>query len=163
MSCCTLHAAGHRLQRFLTSLSFGACSLWLVACSFLVLTSGCVRRSLTIRTDPPGAMIYVNDELKGTSPVTYDFTWYGWYRVIARKDGYQRLDDRKLLRAPVHLWIPFDLVMELLPVSIRDQREWTYALTPAERVPVPVPPPVAAPNTPTDAPAAEELGDGSTR
>jgi len=105
-----------------------------------VFAGGCVHRSLTIRTEPPGAMVYVNDQLKGTSPVTYDFLWYGWYRLTLRKEGFERLDARRMLAAPPHLWIPFDVVMELLPFPVRDERMWTYALTPAEELPIPKPP-----------------------
>jgi len=92
-------------------------------------------------------MVYVNDQLKGTSPVTYDFTWYGWHRVILRKDGFERLEDRKLLSAPVYLWIPVDLAMELLPLPIRDARTWSYTLTPTVVLPTPVPPPAQEPMT----------------
>jgi hypothetical protein len=92
--------------------------------------------------------VYVNDELKGESPVTYDFTWYGWYRIMVRKEGFERLDDRKLLRAPVYFWIPFDLFMELLPFSVRDARTWSYTLTPTQELPTPVPP---APQEPVEA------------
>ena len=123
------------------------CLLLLAACS-----TGCVRRSLTIRTDPAEAMVYVNDVLKGPSPVTYDFQWYGWHRVLIRKDGYERVEDRKQLRAPVYLWIPFDLVMELLPFKVRDERTWDYTLAPASTVPAPRPPDTFVPPA---APAAE--------
>ena len=112
----------------------------LVACCLSLGLAGCVTRSLTIKTDPPGALVYVNDQLKGNSPVTYDFEWYGWHRLTLRKEGYQRLDDRKQLRSPVYLWIPFDLVMELVPVRISDARTWSYTLTPAPVMPTPVPP-----------------------
>jgi len=117
----------------------------LVACCLSLLLTGCIHRSVTIRTTPPGAKVYVNDELKGESPVTYDFTWYGWYRVMLRKDGFERLDDRKLLRAPVYFWIPFDLFMELLPFPVRDARNWSYTLTPTKELPAPVPPAVTPP------------------
>ena len=117
------------------------CCLWLVACC-----CGCVHRSLTIRTEPSGAQVYVNDALKGHSPVTYDFVWYGWYRVTLRKDGYQRLDDRQELRSPPYLWIPFDLAAELLPLPIRDARTWSYTLTPAPTLPTPVPPSTTEPS-----------------
>ena len=113
-----------------------------VACrmSLLLLLPGCIHRSITIQTTPPGAQVYVNDELKGESPVTYDFTWYGWYRLILRKEGFERLDDRQFLRAPVYFWIPFDLFMELLPFPVRDARTWSYTLTPTKELPTPVPP-----------------------
>ena len=117
----------------------------LLACVVLLMSTGCVRQSLTIKTDPPGAMVYVNDQLKGSTPVTYNFMWYGWHRVTIRKDGYQRLDDRKLLHAPPYLWIPLDLVMELLPLPIRDTRQWSYTLTPTPTLPVPQAPEIARP------------------
>ena len=110
------------------------------ACCLLLCLTGCVTRSLTIKTEPPGALVYVNDQLKGNSPVTYDFEWYGWHRLTLRKTGYERLDDRKLLRSPIYLWIPFDLAMELLPIPIRDTRTWSYTLTPAPVMPTPVAP-----------------------
>ena len=116
-----------------------------LVCSLLL--TGCVYRSLTIRTEPPGALVYVNDALKGPSPVTYDFLWYGWHRVTLRKEGYERLEDRQLLRAPLSLWIPFDLAMELLPFPVRDRRTWSYTLTPAATPPAPVPPDLLAPKS----------------
>ena len=109
--------------------------------------AGCVRRSLTIRSDPPGALAYLNDRLVGPTPVTFDFQWYGWHRLTLRKDGYERVSDRKQLRAPVYLWIPMDLVMEMLPVAVRDTREWSYALTPMPQETVPVAPPPKKPET----------------
>ena len=121
----------------------------LVLC--LALT-GCVSRSLTIRTEPPGALVYVNDALKGESPVTYDFLWYGWHRVILRKEGYERLEERRELPAPAHFWIPFDLAMELAPFPVRDDRTWTFTLTPATTLPAPTPP---------DAPPAEPHDDSA--
>ena len=125
---CRPQAASRSVQRAACSRAFRVCSVWLAACS--VLLSGCIHRKLTIITTPPGASVYVNDKLKGVTPLSYDFTWYGWHRITVRKDGYDRLEDRKLLRAPVYLWIPFDLVMEGLPFPIRDERTWTYTLTP---------------------------------
>ena len=120
----------------------------------LLVTAGCVRRSLTIRSEPPGALVYVNDRLVGESPVTYDFTWYGWHRVILRKQGYERLEDRQQLRAPLYLWIPVDLVMELLPFPIRDARTWVYTLTPSAVPARPEPPTEASPPA-TTTPAKE--------
>lgn len=118
----------------------GTAKWWVAACC--LFATGCVTRSLTIKSEPAGALVYVNDQLKGETPYAYDFQWYGHYRVTLRKDGYERLDDTPLLRAPVHLWIPFDLVMELLPVRIRDVREWSYTLQPLAVIPAPKPPAV---------------------
>lgn len=109
-----------------------------------MVLNGCVTRSLTIRTEPAGAMVYVNDVLKGKSPVSYDFEWYGWHRVMIRKEGYKRVDDRKMMRAPFYLWIPLDLAMELLPLRIRDARTWDYVMVPQEEA-IPQPPAIEIP------------------
>jgi len=124
------------------------CVLLSAVCCVL---SGCVHRSLTVRTEPSGAKVYINDELKGEAPVSYDFTWYGWYRLTLRKDGFERLDDHRLINAPVYLWIPFDLVMELLPLTIRDARTWSYTLAKSAELPTPAPPQTL---TPAQEPAA---------
>ena len=116
--------------------------LCLLSAVCYLLASGCVHRSLTIRSEPPGALVYIDDQLKGPTPVSYDFLWYGWHRVMLRKDGYQRVEEHRLLRAPAHLWIPCDLVMELMPWSIHDDKTWSYTLTKAEPLPTPVPPPI---------------------
>ena len=129
-------------------------AVWLAAGCLLV--GGCVRRALTIRTDPPGALVYVNDGLKGPSPVSYDFTWYGWHRVTIRKAGYERVDDRKYLRAPAYLWIPLDLAMELVPFTVRDERTWSYTLLPEQTPPAPAPP------APPAKPAPAETAPGRT-
>ena len=120
--------------------------LLLTACCLLV-TTGCVHRSLTIRSEPPGAELIVNGTRLGHTPYTYDFLWYNWYRITLTKDGYERLEDRTLLRAPTYLWIPFDLVMEILPYRIRDERELSYTLVPRTPLPQPSPPPAEPPRS----------------
>jgi len=120
-------------------------------CLLLLFTTGCIRRALTIRSVPPGAQVFLNDHLKGETPLTYDFEWYGWYRVLLHKEGYERLDDHKFLRAPTMFWIPFDLVCELLPFRVWDRETWSYTLVPAPPPPTPSPPPLT-----TTVPAPEE-------
>jgi hypothetical protein len=94
--------------------------------------------------------------------VTYDFMWYGWHRVMLRKEGFERIEDRKLLRTPAYLWIPFDLVTELLPIPIRDVRVWSYELQPTVILPTPVPPDMTSPILePTTGETADESSDDS--
>jgi len=116
-------------------------------------TTGCVRRTLAIRSEPDGAELLVNDRRLGTTPYSYGFVWYGWYRISLTREGYERLDDRTLLRAPFYLWIPLDLVMELLPFPIRDTKALSYTLVPKTPLPEPIPPvtqsPVAEQSAPT--------------
>lgn len=119
--------------------------LCLVLGAVCCVLSGCIHRSLTVLTEPPGAKVYINDELKGDTPVSYDFTWYGWYRLTLRKDGFDRVDDHRFVKAPMYFWIPFDLVMELVPLTIRDARTWSYTLTKSAELPTPAPPKTLSP------------------
>src|SRR5262245_3745792 len=53
-----------------------SCMAWLLVCAMLAQT-GCVQRRLTIRSNPPGALAYVDDYQIGTTPVSTDFVYYG--------------------------------------------------------------------------------------
>ncbi|HZN34398.1 MAG TPA: PEGA domain-containing protein, partial [Pirellulaceae bacterium] len=52
-------------------------------------TSGCVRRRLTVRTFPPGAQVYVDDQEIGTTPCSASFVYYGTRKITVMKDGYR--------------------------------------------------------------------------
>lgn len=97
--------------------------------------AGCVERTARIETDPPGALVIVNDEEVGVSPVRFSFLWYGDYDIILRKPGYQTLKTHHRLNPPWYQWPPFDLVAEtLIPVTIHDQHVLpTFVLERAEK------------------------------
>ena len=93
-------------------------------------SSGCVERKLMIKSDPPGAAVYFNQAYMGETPIDFDFKWYWSHRVELKKDGYEEISNLEAIKAPPHMWMPFDLVMELLPFKIKDSRELTYTLKP---------------------------------
>lgn len=97
------------------------------------LSAGCVERILKIQTDPPGALVTVNDEEVGVSPVRVSFLWYGDYDLIFRKRGYETLQTSYRIHPPWYQWPPLDLIAEtLIPFTIRDVHELpTFTLTPA--------------------------------
>ena len=96
--------------------------------SSLFLT-GCVERKLTINTEPQGAIVTLNDEEIGTSPVTVGFEWYGDYDVRIAKPGYETLKTHRELKAPLHDKFPVDFMAQCLnPKRIVDSYEWTFAL-----------------------------------
>lgn len=99
--------------------------VWLPPAVFalvLVALGGCVERVMKIETDPQGALITVNDEEVGVSPVKFSFLWYGDYDIIARKTGYGTLKTHYRVNPPWYQYPPIDLVAEtLLPVTIRDE------------------------------------------
>ncbi len=94
--------------------------------------AGCVERTARVQTQPPGALVTVNDEEVGISPVKFSFQWYGDYEIILRKPGYQTLRTNYRIVPPWYQWPPFDFVAEVLwPGMIRDERVLpTFELTP---------------------------------
>ena len=103
----------------------------------LLACTGCVRRTLTIRTEPAGALVYVNDEEIGRSPASTDFVWYGDYDIIVRKDGYQTLRTHAKVNPPWYQVPPVDFFAEVLYVGkLHDQHELAYTLEP-EQLPGP--------------------------
>jgi hypothetical protein len=98
-----------------------------------IIVAGCVERRLTINTDPQGAMVVLNDQEIGTSPVTVPFNWYGDYWIRIHKDGYEFLDTHRELKAPLHDYPPFDFFVQILyPGHLVDAYEWTFALSPQQ-------------------------------
>ena len=96
-----------------------------------VLSTGCVRRTITITTDPPHALVFLNDQEVGRSTVTTDFLWYGDYDVIIRKEGYQTLKTHWDIKPPWYQVLPIDFFAEVLwPGQIHDQHERHFALEP---------------------------------
>lgn len=106
-----------------------------VAALLAASLAGCVERKLTINTEPPGAVVMLNDEEIGTSPVTVNFTWYGDYKVRIEKAGYETLNTHRKLDAPPHDKFPMDFFAETLsPKRIVDHYEWHFDLKPFEPV-----------------------------
>ena len=101
---------------------------WVVVISLL---NGCVERRVTINTEPAGALVFLNDEEIGISPVTVDFNWYGDYKIRVNKEGYEILETHQKLAAPLHDQFPFDFFAEILwPGTIVNEYEWSFELTP---------------------------------
>src|SRR5688500_2863957 len=84
-------------------------------------TVGCagVRRELTVESDPPGALVYLNGDEVGRTPMTREFTYYGTMDLQLRKDGYQTLSARPRVWAPLWQIPPIDLLAEAFPLTDR--------------------------------------------
>lgn len=99
----------------------------------LATLPGCVRRTMTITTEPPNALVFLNDQEIGRSAVTTDFLWYGDYDVIIRKEGYETLQTHWRIKPPWYQIIPFDFFAEVLwPGRLHDRREQHFVLTAAQ-------------------------------
>jgi hypothetical protein len=109
----------HRLRHF-------------VLLALLPLVSlGCVSRRLTIRTEPPGAIVEVNGRRLGLSPVSMDFTYYGVNDIQVSMPGYETMRVEQPVRAPWYQVFPLDLVSDnFLPFRLTNRHDFTYRLVP---------------------------------
>lgn len=111
----------------------------LAAAIALLLTAsqaGCVERRLMVRTNPPGALLYVDDYEVGITPCATSFIYYGTRKIRLVKDGYETLVVEQPIPAPWYEYFPADFVSEnLVPGYIHDRRVVTYDLRPAVMVP----------------------------
>jgi hypothetical protein len=101
----------------------------LVLAGLMVLPGGCVRRRLNVRTNPPGALVYVDNQQIGTTPCGVDFTYYGTREIRLVKPGYETLTVNQPIPAPWYQIPPLDFVSEnLVWTKIRDNRTVSYDL-----------------------------------
>ena len=108
---------------------------WLAASRNLVLAaigigaSGCVERLLQVRSDPPGAEVYVNGEFVGTTPHDQPFTFYGTYSIALRSPNHRAVHQLEPIYWPWWEQFPLDFVTEnLIPFTLRDRRLFDYRL-----------------------------------
>jgi hypothetical protein len=94
---------------------------------------GQVHRTITIQSEPSGAVCRLNESEVGRTPVTVPFTWYGTYSVRLEHPGYETLDAQAAVRAPAYQWIPLDLAFEtVVPGIRRDRHAFTFTLQPVK-------------------------------
>jgi len=107
--------------------------LIVVVVALVTMLGGCVERRLTINTNPQDALVVLNDEEIGQSPVTVSFNWYGDYNVRISKEGYETLKTHRLLKSPWYDKFPWDFFAQIVsPKKIRDAYEWTFELSPKQ-------------------------------
>jgi len=96
----------------------------------LLASAGCVERTISITSNPSGALVYLNDKEVGRTPVTTPFLWYGTYDVRLEADGYEPLWTTAKARQP--LWdLPGpDLIAEAIP-DARSEIKWHFEMQPA--------------------------------
>lgn len=92
--------------------------------------TGCVDRTLSVTSEPSGALLYLNDEEIGRTPCTVAFTFHGTYDVRLVKDGHETLITQADTRAPIYDIPPLDLVAEITPARLPSRTQWHFRLMP---------------------------------
>lgn len=91
---------------------------------------GCLERRIAITSEPDGAIVWINDQEVGRTPVDTGFTFYGTYDVRVRKEGYEPVSGPRDAVAPWYEYPGPDLVASALPIPIRSTVRWHYVLSP---------------------------------
>jgi PEGA domain len=105
----------------------------LVISLLLVASSGCVRRRLTVRTTPPGASVYVDNQYIGTSPTATATTFYGTREIQVVREGYRTERILRRFNLPWYQLPPIDFISDTLwPKKIRDERIVDITLLPQQ-------------------------------
>jgi len=120
-------------------LTFRAVMIWLLCCvvcaEVICAETGCVRRRIFVRSDPPGALLYVNKKPVGHTPITLSFTHYGEMEFTLSKDGYETVREMRKIRAPWYQWSGVDFFSEVVwPQKITDLKQLDFQMVPERNV-----------------------------
>ena len=109
----------------------------------LCFEMGCVRRRMFIRAFPEGnshipingAMVYINKQPVGQTPMTCHFTHYGTMEFTVVKDGFEPLTEYRKVRAPWYQWPGIDFFSEVVwPQEITDTKQIDFQLRPERMI-----------------------------
>ncbi len=70
-----------------------------------VFLSGCVKRAIVIESTPTGADVWINEQRVGVTPIEREFITHGRYKFRLKKSGFQMMEVREMVRAPIYQWI----------------------------------------------------------
>jgi hypothetical protein len=109
----------------------------LISMCSLPFLSGCLERTVTVTSEPPGALVTLNGVEVGRTPTTTAFTYYGTYDVRLKRDGYEPVWEPRKAAAPIYEYPPLDLAAAAAPVNIRTRLTWHFDLKPMEAADTP--------------------------
>ena len=87
---------------------------WITLTLVCAALTGCVHRRMTIRTNPPGAQVYIDGYEIGTTPCSTSFIYYGTRNIRLERDGYETLHVKQYIPAPWYEIPPLDFFAENL-------------------------------------------------
>lgn len=91
---------------------------------------------MTVRTNPTGATVSVDNQVIGTTPAATSFVYYGTREIRVEKDGYRTETIRRRINPPWYQVPVVDFVAETLwPGEIRDERIIDIEMVPKELEP----------------------------
>ncbi len=88
---------------------------------------------MIVRSNPPGASVYVDKQLIGATPAASAFTYYGTREIEVVADGFRTEKVLRKISPPWYQIPPFDFFSETLwPWEVRDERIVDITLVPEQ-------------------------------
>ncbi|MBW3543434.1 MAG: PEGA domain-containing protein [Planctomycetes bacterium] len=112
---------------------------WIAAALIVLcaLQGGCVYRRMTIRSDPPGALVLLDGREVGYTPYTGDFIYYGTREITLVKDGYETRTVLQPFRPPFYQILPLEFFADnLLPFQVTNRHDYLFPLERQQVAPV---------------------------
>lgn len=97
--------------------------------------TACADRRLHITSDPPGALVTLNDVQVGRTPLEVNFTSFGTYDVRLQRDGYATLLTSAKAKPELHDEPVADALSAILPERPRTNIYWHFVMDPLETDP----------------------------
>jgi hypothetical protein len=105
--------------------------LLVLACLAAALAGCAVRRELVVVSEPPGAILQLDEVIVGTTPYQRSFDDYGTRRITLQRTGFRTRSELIDVRPPWYSRFPLDFVSEvLLPFGWKDRQEFRFKLEP---------------------------------
>lgn len=101
----------------------------------LMASGGCVQRRMLVRSQPEGAMVTIDRQAIGLTPVSVPFSYYGTREIQLEKDGYQTISVRQRFRPPWYEIFPLSFFSNHFALrEIRDVRRLDFEMLPKVQV-----------------------------
>lgn len=96
--------------------------------------AGCLERTIRVTSEPPGAMVWLNDVEIGRTPAEARFKFYGVYDVRLEMQGFEPIHEGREAVAPFYEYPGPDAVATVIPARIRNVVEWHFDFAPAATI-----------------------------
>ena len=106
-----------------------------VCCLILINVTGCVQRRLQIRSQPEGALVSIDRQPVGLTPVAVPFTYYGSRELQLEKEGFKTVRVEQKVRPPWFDRFPISFFSNhFAGRELRDDRLFDFALEPKQQI-----------------------------
>jgi len=93
-----------------------------------LIVPGCVERRISVTSEPPGALVWINDKEVGRTPLETNFKFHGVYDVRVELEGYEPLVTSAKASVPWYEYPVVDFFAEITPWTNRNTQKWHFEL-----------------------------------